>query len=248
MLLVTTVAAPPQLRSRASPAANAAPRIRGPKPIDMFGDSTGFVLGYQGALNGKTLGIDVRGDPRLGCGLVVDDRVSQGVVIQAPSDCGGWQERWKRSLQNHPDFVMFVNGAWDVLDQQTDRGIVKFGTPAWTQLITTSPRDALTMLTSAGRPVYVFEVPCYGEGDPNDADSRTSRHRSDRHVNAIYAQMEKEMPLVHVVHWRSLVCPGGKRLEELHGVRLWEPDEVHLSPQGAVEIWKWWLPQVEGGR
>ncbi len=56
------------------------------------------------------------------------------------------------------------------------------------------------------------------------------------------------MPRVKIVHWRDLVCPGGKRAEDIDGVHLWEPDEVHLTEKGAVVVWKWFLPQVRGTR
>ncbi len=52
------------------------------------------------------------------------------------------------------------------------------------------------------------------------------------------------MPRVRIVHWRELVCPGGRRAERIDGVEMWEPDEVHLTEAGAVVVWKWFLPQV----
>jgi hypothetical protein len=50
------------------------------------------------------------------------------------------------------------------------------------------------------------------------------------------------------VHWRTLVCPGGKRAESVDGVRLWQADDEHLSDDGAVVVWKWWLPQLRAAR
>jgi hypothetical protein len=56
------------------------------------------------------------------------------------------------------------------------------------------------------------------------------------------------MPRVELVRWRTLVCPGGHRVEKLDGVRLWESDHVHLTEAGGVLVWKWWLPQLRASQ
>ena len=57
-----------------------------------------------------------------------------------------------------------------------------------------------------------------------------------------------EMPHVEMVRWRTLVCPNGRRVETLDGVRLWNSDDVHLTEAGSVLVWKWWLPQLRAAR
>ncbi len=52
---------------------------------------------------------------------------------------------------------------------------------------------------------------------------------------------------VKIVDWRTLVCPGGHRAEEIDGVHMWQSDEQHLTDAGAVVVWKWWLPQLHAG-
>jgi lysophospholipase L1-like esterase len=92
--------------------------------------------------------------------------------------------------------------------------------------------------------VHLFEVPCYGAGDANfPLPERSDPKRIDA-LNSIYNRLANELPRVEMVHWRALVCPDGHRVESLHGVHLWEPDDVHLSQAGAVVVWKWWLPQL----
>ena len=77
-----------------------------------------------------------------------------------------------------------MTGAWEILDQQTATGRVKFGTTAWTDLITSSLRSALEVIHADGRTAYVFEVPCYGAGDSNEtfptAATRSASPRSTR--------------------------------------------------------------------
>jgi hypothetical protein len=137
-----------------------------------------------------------------------------------------------------------MTGAWDILDQESRAGVVRFGTPEWTKLVTTSLRAALQVLTSDGRTAHLFEVPCYGAGDANFPLPERSDPARIAALNAIFEKTAQAMPRVAMVHWRSLVCPGGHRIESLGGVRLWEPDDVHLTERGGVLVWKWWLPQL----
>ena len=47
-----------------------------------------------------------------------------------------------------------------------------------------------------------------------------------------------------LVHWRTLVCPREHRVENIDGMHLWLPDDQHLTSEGAVVVWKSWLPQL----
>ena len=141
-----------------------------------------------------------------------------------------------------------MTGAWDILDQRTPAGVVRFGTPAWTDLVTTSMRAAVRLLTSTGRTVHLFEVPCYGSGDANYPLPERSDPKRIAALNAVFEQVASELPHVEMVRWRALVCPGGHRAEKLDGVSLWQPDNVHLSAAGGVLVWKWWLPQIRSSK
>ena len=100
------------------------------------------------------------------------------------------------------------------------------------------------MLADTGRPVYVFQVPCYGAGDPQyPLPERADPQRIDA-LNTIFEQLAREMPNVKIVPWRDLVCPGGHRVEKIDGKQLWEPDDVHLTVPGVLAVWRWWLPQL----
>jgi hypothetical protein len=137
-----------------------------------------------------------------------------------------------------------MTGAWDVLDHRSKDGVVRFGTPAWTKLETDAMRVALQTLTTDGRTVHLFEVPCYGTGDANFPLPERADPNRIAALNAIYNRLAQQLPRVEIVHWRELVCPNGHRVEKLDGVRLWQPDDVHLTEAGAVVVWKWWLPQL----
>jgi peptidoglycan/LPS O-acetylase OafA/YrhL len=241
-VLVGTVAAPEKL-----PAST----LQGcPNPgatrVDVFGDSTALKLGLGGCAARAQLDLSVGGAAQLGCGVVLTDHVSQGVVIPNPAhDCDGWQDRWRTILAQDPNAkIALMVGAWEILDQKVGDTTVKFGTPEWTKLVSDSLRDALGVLTSDGRTVYLFEVPCYGGGD--NPTYLPERHDPKRiaALNAIFEQVARDTPHVEMVPWRDLVCPHGKRAEQVNGVHLWDTDDVHLTSAGAQEVWRWLLPKL----
>jgi peptidoglycan/LPS O-acetylase OafA/YrhL len=217
--------------------------------VDVFGDSTGLVFGLAGAYHADELHITVGGDASLGCGVVHVDHFSDGRVVDNPKECAGWQARWNKILHHDPHAVVaLMTGAWDILDQESDAGVIRFGTPAWTNLVSASLKAALRVLTAGGRTVQVFQVPCYGAGDANFPLPERSDPLRIAALNEIFVKTAQEMPHVEIVQWRNLVCPNDHRVESLHGVRLWEPDDVHLTEGGGVLVWKWWLPQLRAAQ
>jgi peptidoglycan/LPS O-acetylase OafA/YrhL len=245
IVLVFTVAAPGPLPPSSLDAAGAAPA--GAFRVDTFGDSTALVFGLAGRNHASQLDLSVGGDAILGCGVVQADHVSQGQIIPLPRQCAGWQQRWVNDLKQDPHAtLMLMTGAWDILDHRVNGHDVKFGTPEWHDLVSSSLHDALTTLTSDGRTVYLFDVPCYGEGDPNAPIPERGDPKRIAALNEIFADAARDNPHVQLVPWRSLVCPNGHRAEELDGRPAWQADNVHLTDSGALTVWQWWLPQVRG--
>jgi peptidoglycan/LPS O-acetylase OafA/YrhL len=258
ILLVTTVDAPqplpPTSLSQLGPEPTVAPPAKGkPQPtkperlrVDLFGDSTGLVLGLGGAYNADKLGITVGGDASIGCSLVQTDHVSGNRVLKRPDYCNGWQDRWQKILQKEPNARLAVMaGAWEILDQKTSDGsVVRFGTKEWTDLITSSVQLAVRVLGSDGRTVNLFQVPCYGAGDANNPLPERQDPARIAALNDIFENVARSTPNVKIVPWRDLVCPNGKRAENILGVHMWLSDDQHLSGGGAVVVWKWWLPQL----
>jgi peptidoglycan/LPS O-acetylase OafA/YrhL len=246
IVLVFTVAAPGPLPP-SSLDAGATTTPAGTFRVDTFGDSTALVFGLAGRNHASQLDLSVGGDAILGCGVVQADHMSQGQIIPLPRQCAGWQERWTNDLKQDPAArLMLMTGAWDILDHRVNGHDVKFGTPEWHDLVSSSLRDALTTLTSDGRPVYLFDVPCYGAGDPSAPIPERGDPKRIAALNDIYADAARANPHVVLVHWRSLVCPYGHRVEQLAGHPAWQADNVHLTDAGALTVWQWWLPQVRG--
>jgi hypothetical protein len=173
---------------------------------------------------------------------VQTDHYVSDILNKEPDICLGRDDRWRKWLKDDPNAVIvLMSGAWDVLDQSTSFGRFRFGTPEWTNLLRDSVRHVLKLLTESGRNAYVFEVPCYGTSGPIPDRGDPQRIAA---VNAAFEQAAREMAHVKIVHWRDLVCPNARRAETIDGVRMWEDDEVHLSKEGTVVVWKWFLPQV----
>ncbi len=85
-------------------------------------------------------------------------------------------------------------GAWDLLDHQVNGERVRFGTPQWTELVTTAYRRALEVLTDNGRTVHVFEVPCFGAGDPATPLPERGDPKRIAALNAIYDKLAARCP------------------------------------------------------
>ena len=105
-------------------------------------------------------------------------------------ECKGWQQRWQAVTRRDPTATLaMMTGAWEVLDHRVSGNTVKFGTPEWTALVTDSLRGGLHVLADTGRPVYVFQVPCYGAGDPQyPLPERNDPKRVDA-LNTIFEQL-----------------------------------------------------------
>jgi peptidoglycan/LPS O-acetylase OafA/YrhL len=246
--LVATVAAPKPVPP---PSLSLALLYQDPNAqhVDIFGDSTALVWGLNGANHRRELGILVGGDARIGCAIVEAPQYNGDVLIPEPAECRDRDQTWRDWVRKDPKAVLaLMTGAWDVLDHQAGTGRVNFGTRAWTDLVTNSFRTTLRMFTDAGHTVHLFEVPCYGAGEALDRIPERADPRRVAALNAIFEQLVREMPRVKIVRWRNLVCPGGHRIDEIDGVRMWEPDHTHLTEKGALVVWKWFLPQVRGSR
>ena len=213
--------------------------------VELFGDSTAYMLAIGQVQHANEVDVTLGGDAQVGCSVTPTDRISGGQVIAYPKFCIGWQERWRAAMHKDPSaHLALMTGAWELLDQKTSAGVVRFGTNAWSDLNRSALRAALDVLTGDGRTVSLFEVPCYGTGDATIPLPERSDTRRIAALNQIYTEVARSTPNVQIVHWRTLVCPGGRRVESIGGVHLWLPDEQHLSSAGAVVVWKWWLPQL----
>jgi peptidoglycan/LPS O-acetylase OafA/YrhL len=257
--LVFTVAAPTALPPTSitpaaasitpstTPVARRSRRVQKQLPqVDIFGDSTALVFGYYAGVHSNELGnVRVGGDARLGCSSLNTDKINAGILIQPPSGCAGWEQRWQTQAAKDKRAVLAIMlGAWEILDQRVNGVTLKYPDPRWSALVEASLRHAVEVLAVHGRAVHIFQLPCYGTGDPQfPIPARGDPNRINA-MNDMIERIAHQVPHVSIVHWRDLVCPNGKRVEKVNGVQLWQTDNVHLTEQGVVQVWKWWLPQL----
>ena len=101
----------------------------------------------------------------------------------------------------------------------------------------------------SGRTVHLFEVPCYGAGDENDPLPERSDPEAHRRA-------QRDLRAGGTRRFRtSRSCTGDRSCaptdtgpRRCSGVRLWQPDNVHLTSGGGLLVWKWWLPQLRASR
>jgi peptidoglycan/LPS O-acetylase OafA/YrhL len=242
MALVFTVAAPSALPSDAFAGSALA---SGPQnQIDVFGDSTAYMFVSVGSAEWAHLGVRIGGSAQLGCGTLNTPHVVGSIVEAVPPSCKGWRERWRTiAARDRNAKLVLMTGVWEMLDQRVGDKTVRFPTPEWKSLVRSALHSTIAMLARRGQAVYIFEVPCLD----NNSAVPTVTERANA-LNTMFDQIAKEVPRVTVVHWRDLVCPHGKRANKLHGVGLWlNGDDEHLSVRGAIQVWKWWLPQLHLG-
>jgi hypothetical protein len=242
--LATTATTTTTMTATATAAPQPAPAPAPPLRVDVFGDSTALVFGYFGSVAGSEVGaIRISGEARRGCGTIDNDAASRIGYLPRPSDCAGWRERWSTMAgRDRPDISIVMTGAWEMLDQITPHRRLTAGSPPWTAVVTAALTDALREVAPTTGRVIVMPLPCFGAGDRNAVPERADPRRIAT-FNAILADVAAREGAV-VSPWRDLVCPNGIRLTKTGGSPVWLDDGIHLSPAGAVTVWKWLLPQL----
>ena len=191
-LLPTSLAEIPTTKGNGKPNGS---ETKGPTTlhVELFGDSTAYMLAIGEVQHANELAVSLSGDAQVGCSVTQTDRVSEGLVIAYPKQCVGWQARWQADMRKDPHaHLALMTGAWELLDQETSTGVVRFGTNAWINLNTSALRSALDVLTADGRTVSLFEVPCYGTGD---ADIPLPERSDPRRIAALDRDLHRSRAL-----------------------------------------------------
>jgi hypothetical protein len=217
-----------------------------PLRVNLFGDSTAFILEYNlGTQLADVPEVAPAAAAALGCSIVPGNYYAGRVRTVPPSWCTSWKDQWRQLLSQRPaDAEVLMSGAWDLQDHQTNSGIVRFGTGAWHDLVKTSVEQAVDLLRSAGQPVFIMEAPCYTRGDWHVVAQTPVDPARVTALNAIFREVSAERPGVQVLPFDQYVCPNGTLLGTLDGTHMWEVDGVHLSEQGVVPVWHWLASQV----
>jgi peptidoglycan/LPS O-acetylase OafA/YrhL len=216
-----------------------------PLRVLVLGDSTAmtFVLGFPEALASQQ--VQQTGQASVGCGLAAGRPHSDDGWIPQPARCDGWREEWTSAVARvEPDVSVVMVGAWEILDHVVDRKVLRFGTQEWTDLVTATLDDAVSIAGAGGAPVALMGVPCMNES-PDAAFPTQARNDPERvaAMNRIAADVAARHPGTTVIDLGGLLCPGGVYEHERDGVVL-RSDGVHLGAEGARVTWEWLVPQL----
>ncbi|TWE07865.1 peptidoglycan/LPS O-acetylase OafA/YrhL [Rudaeicoccus suwonensis] len=218
----------------------------------IVGDSVGFSIGYAFP-QASYPNVSVAGDVIIGCGTAEQHLVVNGVPQpQSSSDtsCDNVFGKWAADVKaNRANVVIWSLGGWDVYDHVIDGKIVKEESPQYAAYFRSRLEMGLQQL-GPNVQVVIPNVPCYHYTsyvvDGQDmAPDRNDPARAAA-LNKILAGFAAAHPRqVHIFDVAADVCPGGKYVNSLDGVKQVRMDGVHYTVQGAALFWKWIMPTLE---
>ena len=137
-----------------------------PRRILLGGDSVAETIGSGFESGASRLGIHLRDDGVLGCGLVPVDRVRRGGLWQAmPAECAREAARIDGRVKAYaPDVLLVLFSIWDVLDAELDGRVIPAGSEEADRRITDQLRRLADDAESHGASVVILTAPYNGRG------------------------------------------------------------------------------------
>jgi hypothetical protein len=246
--VVAPQAAPPSTAAPAAGAVTPAVPVAVPK-VMIVGDSVAGSLGLGFDDLGASSGLTVWNRGRLGCGLFYDGSVYEGGELTPVDPACNWRERWPGELaQFHPDVVVMLVGAWDILDRDLDGHLVKFGSAEYDSSFLTQRDDATTLLASTGAKVVVLTTPFFSRPELVGQTGREwpeyDPWRVDR-INSLYRDFLSAHPgRYRMIDLNQYVSPQGKFTDQLNG-QVIRGDGVHFTAAGSLMVATWLAPQLK---
>ena len=230
------------------PVVAAAPAVAGAPRVLVVGDSVAMTLAADATahVGGKA---EVTSAAILGCGVVRVVRYAGPRAHEPADDCRRWPQRWRRVLDRfRPDVAVLLIGAWEVFDVQLDGEREPFGTAAHERLVRREVAAALDVLGRGAPEVVALTTPCFDHRDDDLFRDGSERNDPARvaWVNGIVRQEAAARAGVRVVDLHAMVCPGGRYVTELDGVRIRAGDGVHFDREGTPLLWRRLLPALTG--
>ena len=224
--------------------------VNKPVRILVLGDSVGISLefGFPQTQFPQTA---IEGQAIFGCGLTPQQLALHGTPqTSSPApECSDIYKGWKTHLQQDRNPVVVLSlGAWEVFDHvRPDGTIVDAGTPAYAAYLLSYLDKALAQIGPNSK-VVIPNVPCYHYNSSvvNGVDLAPIRNQPYRGaaVNAVLTTFQKQHPSqVRIVDVASRLCPGGRFVERLDGVKM-RSDGVHYTPEGGRVVWRWLMPTI----
>ena len=225
------------------------PIPEGRKPrIALVGDSAGASLDYY---RPNIPSIDYKGGgSTVGCGVMAPAVPNEGAEIKPL--CADWKEKWATALDEDPDVVLMVLGAWEINphwlgDQKLTPAGVDDTDPATTAFVDDRLDEAVELVEEkSGARIAALQLACappedlgVGEAQP----PRTDPEIVDWFNARLDALAERHPGVVQVVSLNDHLCPDGDPVADLDGVVL-RDDGTHWTEESAPIAWSWLVPEL----
>jgi lysophospholipase L1-like esterase len=207
----------------------------------LLGDSEAYnlSLGEQAALGDQ---VSFAYHARIGCGLGPglavtehDVAVHEDLGGQPCSEANGWLDYAVDTYR--PETVLVYEGAWDVLDRRIDGRDVGFGTTAWDDAVRANFATVLARFASHGAHVVVLAAPCYPHGGQGGGHTIRDDAARVARWNELLRQVAPTVG-ARVLPYDRLFCGKPPSAQPPRD------DGVHLTQQGAQQVWRWIAPQL----
>mgnify|MGYP001217220354 CR=1 FL=1 len=222
----------------------AAPTDR-PLRLAMVGDSVGFSLDYYRPRIPNVTSTDT--GTVIGCGIMAPAATGPGA--EPTEACRTWKDYWLRALDGplEPDVVLMVTGAWEIRDHWLNGAKLTPGTREATTYVDGQLEQAVALIREhTGARIGALELSCapkIEQGVGEDVLASTDVARVDWFNERLQALADRHPGDVVLLSINDHVCPDGKAVDKLDGVRL-RYDGVHWTEQGAPRAWGWLLPEL----
>lgn len=219
----------------------------------VVGDSIAASLasGYSDDILGDQL--SVVDESLEGCSVARGRLAYLNLRVPMRKACATWPRAWKKATNKHaPDIVVFVGGAWEVVDREVGEILYRTGTPQYANYISESFELGLNAMKRSKPHVVLLTTPCFQQRrDMSRGPVQLPAPRKERNEPARVQWFNKVLRNLAAAHpettslidLHGFACPGGDFPEPIDGLDL-QPDGVHFSEEGAAVVWRWLAPQL----
>ncbi len=255
-VLVAATPAPGPANGVTEPAVNTdvgAPAPAGDSRILFVGDSMAVSLADALARSEGPYKIRIANAGLLGCGIALGSpRRFRGTDSSDPSFCKAWPKlRGEALAADKPDLSVALVGEWEVMDRKwgepgQPKRWVHIGEPAYDRYLAGQLDLLITTMTSGGTPLVLLTTPCRAYDEQPDGgpwpESTTTRLEQ---FNQLQREAAARHPgLVTVVDFGAMICPGGRYVTSIDGVRVRNVDGVHFPPAAIGPVAAQLLPEL----
>ena len=214
--------------------------------VAFFGDSTALMnaAGFTTAAADDPRVAAVPGKTRLGCGVMLPDRVKdvQGTVGSIAEVCTRWPEEWAEKIaENHPDVAVLQAGPWETFDLRfgDDRTWYHLGEPMADDHARAMLQQAVDELGAGGARVAFVTTSHVDRRVPGPGPCACPERldRWNELLREVAAANPGTVSIIDLDGWLASLGEG----EDEH----LRPDGVHFSEATAAEVaQRWFIDQV----